>query len=245
MDGRKRSMWETIRRVGLLAAFGAAVATGCGDNDGVGPRFVDNGDGTVTDRLTALTWEKKSDDGSLHDQDLRLPWAGLCPMSDFKICQPTAAAKAACEASTAPGMVGCDTCTSAEGTCSAAQTVWTWVNAVNAEDGTGFAGFDDWRLAAIDVAAGTPMAFELDSLINPPLPRCTAPPCTYRVFNRDCEPDCTVLTCSCTQPSYYWSATSTTANPALAWTVFFGNGFEEAWNKHLNEYYVRAVRGGS
>jgi hypothetical protein len=33
------------------------------------PRFIDNGDGTVTDNLTALTWEKKTDDGSVHDKD--------------------------------------------------------------------------------------------------------------------------------------------------------------------------------
>lgn len=33
------------------------------------PRFVDNGDGTVTDNLTNLVWEKKTDDGGLHDKD--------------------------------------------------------------------------------------------------------------------------------------------------------------------------------
>ena len=30
-------------------------------------RFVDNGDGTVTDRLTALQWEKKTNDSTIHD----------------------------------------------------------------------------------------------------------------------------------------------------------------------------------
>jgi hypothetical protein len=33
------------------------------------PRFVDNGNGTITDTTTGLTWEKKSDDGGLHDKD--------------------------------------------------------------------------------------------------------------------------------------------------------------------------------
>jgi len=37
-------------------------------------RFRDNGDGTVTDSLTHLMWEKKSDDGSLHDKDLEIVW---------------------------------------------------------------------------------------------------------------------------------------------------------------------------
>jgi uncharacterized protein DUF1566 len=31
--------------------------------------YVDNGDGTVTDMNTGLMWEKKSDDGSVHDKD--------------------------------------------------------------------------------------------------------------------------------------------------------------------------------
>ncbi len=33
------------------------------------PRFLDNGDGTVTDNETGLMWEKKSDDGTVHDKD--------------------------------------------------------------------------------------------------------------------------------------------------------------------------------
>jgi hypothetical protein len=30
-------------------------------------RYVDNGDGTVTDNTTHLMWEKKTTDGSVHD----------------------------------------------------------------------------------------------------------------------------------------------------------------------------------
>jgi hypothetical protein len=36
--------------------------------------FVDNGDGTVTDANTGLMWEKKSDDGSVHDWDDTYAW---------------------------------------------------------------------------------------------------------------------------------------------------------------------------
>jgi len=39
------------------------------------PRFVDNGDGTISDYETGLTWEKKSDDGSIHDKDDRYTWS--------------------------------------------------------------------------------------------------------------------------------------------------------------------------
>jgi len=32
-------------------------------------RFIDHGDGTVTDTRTGLMWEQKTDDGSIHDKD--------------------------------------------------------------------------------------------------------------------------------------------------------------------------------
>ncbi len=39
------------------------------------PRLADNGDGTVTDRLTGLQWEQKTDDASVHDQDNFYCWS--------------------------------------------------------------------------------------------------------------------------------------------------------------------------
>lgn len=41
---------------------------------GVANSFTDNGDGTVTDNLTGLMWEKLSDDGSIHDRDTTYNW---------------------------------------------------------------------------------------------------------------------------------------------------------------------------
>ena len=47
-----------------------------------GARWVDNGDGTVTDNLSDLVWEQKTDDSGIHDWDNRYtlstgsPWAG-------------------------------------------------------------------------------------------------------------------------------------------------------------------------
>ena len=38
------------------------------------PRFEDNPDGTVTDNLTGLVWEKKTDDGTVHDVDNSYFW---------------------------------------------------------------------------------------------------------------------------------------------------------------------------
>jgi hypothetical protein len=38
--------------------------------------YLDNGDGTITDLNTGLMWEKKSDDGGIHDKDNRYVWSG-------------------------------------------------------------------------------------------------------------------------------------------------------------------------
>ena len=40
-----------------------------------GRRYTDNGDGTVTDTLSGLTWEQKTDDGSIHDKDNLYSWS--------------------------------------------------------------------------------------------------------------------------------------------------------------------------
>lgn len=56
------------------AAFQSRVE-GLSTSSCFGPRFVDNGDGTVTDNLTALIWEKKTDDGSVHDWDNLYTWS--------------------------------------------------------------------------------------------------------------------------------------------------------------------------
>lgn len=39
------------------------------------PRFIDNGDGTVSDTKTGLMWEKKTTDGSLHDVSKTFTWS--------------------------------------------------------------------------------------------------------------------------------------------------------------------------
>ena len=41
----------------------------------IGSRFTDNGDGTVTDKLTGLVWEKKTDDSTAHDRHNLYNWS--------------------------------------------------------------------------------------------------------------------------------------------------------------------------
>ncbi len=68
--------------------------------------YTDNGDGTITDNNTGLMWEKKGDNGGLHDKDNGYYWSGM----------------------------------------GAQETLWDWLDDVNAEGGTGFAGYNDWRI---------------------------------------------------------------------------------------------------
>lgn len=56
--GAYQATWSKLQATPSLAG------TSCAQ-----PRFVDNGDGTVTDNLTGLEWEQKTDDGGIHDKD--------------------------------------------------------------------------------------------------------------------------------------------------------------------------------
>ena len=144
--------------------------------------YVDNGDGTITDLNTHLMWEKKSADGSIHDQSNGYAWADAFS---------------------------------------------TFIGGLNA--GGGFAGHTDWRL---------PNVKELQSIFNYQ----NYNPAISAAFNANCARGCTVTTCSCTQSSYYWSATTYAGGPYNAWVVDFTGGY--MWGAKPNGGYVRAVRSG-
>ena len=42
---------------------------------GLARAYTDNGDGTISDERTGLTWEKLADDGSIHDKDTLYTWS--------------------------------------------------------------------------------------------------------------------------------------------------------------------------
>ena len=44
---------------------------------GVARAFTDNGDGTITEAITGLMWEKLSNDGTVHDKDNAYGWGGM------------------------------------------------------------------------------------------------------------------------------------------------------------------------
>jgi len=107
--------------------------------------------------------------------------------------------------------------------------VTTFLAALNA--GAGFAGYTDWRV---------PNVRELQAIINfgPPSPA------TYGAFDAGCSVGCTVTTCSCTQPYYYWSSTSGELIPSNGWFVNVSNGVAGGSLK-TTLYFIRAVRVGA
>jgi hypothetical protein len=71
-----------LQKTGQTACYNTAGSTiacaGTGQDGelqkGAARSVTDNGNGTVTDNLTGLMWEKQSDDGSIHDKDNTYTW---------------------------------------------------------------------------------------------------------------------------------------------------------------------------
>ena len=202
-------------------------------------RYVDNADGTITDRQTNLLWEKKikrdgtTNFGDLHDADNSYPWSGQCSSNTSKLCQPTAAASTACTASVEGNPSGCAQCTGTDGTCSASSTVWTWILALNAAN---FAGHADWRVPARE---------ELAAIID--YSSTTFPAVDDAFQGASCGAGCTDITnaaCSCTQSLNYWSQATYAFFSDYGWYVYFLNGYV-FYDHKVNANSVRAVRSGS
>jgi len=207
------------------------------------PRFVDNGNGTITDNQTGLMWEKKDRSGGLHPSATRYTWSGLCGCATGACsgtepsCQPNAAAAGACSAAT--GSVGCSLCSA--GACNVdpfghgvSTTIWDWLVQLNAST---FAGHADWRIPTVGQGGGPA---QLETILAAPYP-CGASPCVPAVFNTGCAAGCSVTGCSCTAPGNHWSAMTCAAVPRLAWHVYFGNGLVDRSDKTYG-LSVRAVR---
>ena len=197
-------------------------------------RFVDNGDGTITDKQTRLIWEKQDRDGGFHDLNATYVWFGSCS-DGTGYCQPDPAAATTCNAATNGTTLGCAQCmTGAPCNTDSRATIWDWLAQLNA---MGFAGHSDWRIPTVS-EGGTP---ELETILS--AVSCGAP-CVPPAFNTGCVAECTVASCSCTAAAPYWSATDSADNAGLAWVVSFYDGVAYKQPK-WNFAHVRAVRGGS
>ena len=202
-------------------------------------RFVDNQNGTITDRTTGLVWEKKDGSGGLHAETTRYVWAGLCSGHGL-FCQPDAAAATACNAAT-HNAYGCDQCTGTA-TCdtSGHDTIWSWLNQLNAMN---FAGFSDWRIPTIGIEGDRP---EFESIADENVPGCPSVgsgPCIAGIFNAGCTAGCTLTGCSCSEIDY-WTASAYSPDISRAWVNPFINEPVADDDEKYNFHYARAVRGG-
>lgn len=173
---RLRWLVNLIASVALCAAVTIPLAA---QGKKTTPRFVDNGDGTMTDNQTGLMWEKKTEN-NVNDT---YSWSNSGTAPDGTLFT-SFLARMQCTIST-------------DGTC-------------------GLAGHYDWRVPNIS---------ELQTILD-----CSKPNCIDPVFGP-------------TALSFYWSASTFSAAPGIAFGVVFGNGGVDDVGK-TPTFYVRAVRGG-
>ena len=198
----------------------------CAAATSAAPRFVDNCNGTITDRQTCLVWEKKDDAGGLHDKDNTYQW---CLDADNN---------GQCDSPGFPPDGGAFS---------------VFIAGLNS---AGFAGHHDWRLPNEDGRNGSGpnelesiLALPFQCSVGPPCVDTAFN--TNCGVNSDGNGGCTVdgaastQECSCTQAvldDEYWSAT-TAYFPTIAWEVVFSSGHAGP-NVKTTSLYVRAVRGG-
>lgn len=221
-------------------ASGQTTSYGAGDDGdiqaGATLSYMDNGDGTITDRNTGLMWEKKvaysgastnctSEAGTCanpHHANNRYLWTeNVSPYTAYNGAAVTIFLNQLNNRCDKDTTLPCTTdldCAVPTGSC-------------------GFAGHRDWRLPNIKELVGI-----VDYNIPYPGPTVNA-----AFQGASCGAACTDITnpaCSCTVPNYYWSASTYADEPDFAWYVNFFYGNLSAYDKNSNSF-VRAVRSGS
>jgi hypothetical protein len=193
---------------------------------GATTRFVDNGDGTLTDNATTLMWELKLGDGSVRDVDNVYPWSGLCS-GGAERCQPTADSAALCPTDDmGVPILGCAICPGGQ-TCNVtdgqatANTIFSYVDGLN--DST-FAGHSDWRVPTED---------EVLTILAEPATCTVGPPCIDDAFHQGPT--------SFTASANHWSKSAIKNVPVVAGIVNFANGMKGSAIKSAL-MRIRAVR---
>jgi hypothetical protein len=169
------------------------------------PRYVANGDGTLTDNQTGLMWEMQTSacSGEITCMNNTYTWSSTLALADGTLFTGFIA-----------GLNGGDYYSPSTG------------QVVSAGPGSCFANHCDWRI---------PTIAELQTIIETTASGCdSGSPCIDPAFGP-------------TQPSNYWSSSSTAGNTQNAWVVYFFDGQifgAGGVGEKISPYYARAVRNG-
>ena len=107
-------------------------------------------------------------------------------------------------------------------------SIWDFLAGINQENGTGFAGHNDWRI---------PNRRELESLTD--IGRFQ--PAINPIFHRGCTEGCKNTTCACSKTGPTWSSSTHANESNLGWAVTSDDGAVRTENKSTR-LVVRAVR---
>jgi hypothetical protein len=182
------------------------------------PQFVDNGDGTITDRQTCLVWEKKDNAGGIHDFNAVYPWSDTGSAPDGGAFTVFIA-----------GL---------NGAAFAGHRDWRLPTSANSGQAPEVESTVDTNVP--DCGSGAPcVPPPFDTNCGPYLGN--SPP--YTGGNPGCTVDGATGTseCSCTPPYHAWSSSSD--SNTTAWIECYNVGSVSAASK-TDLYNVRAVRGG-
>ena len=208
----------------MICISGACVP--CTADGSASPRFVDNGNGTITDRQTCLVWEKKDNAGGLHDLNNVYQWSSTGTAMDGSAFTAFIA-----------GL---------NGAAFAGHQDWRVPTAAGNSPPTGQPA--EAESIEVNVACGPTLGGCMPAAFNtncgpygsndPPSTTTSNPGCTVDGAGGSQE-------CSCAPFYHSWSASPVGGSPSQAWLECYtvtGNGLS-APNK-MDAYNVRAVRGG-
>jgi hypothetical protein len=234
---------KTLKQYGvtrILPKTGQTVEYQAGDDgtyekgNPAAPRYVDNGDGTISDKATGLMWIKQP--------ELIIPGASVRADNQIQVAHgdwvtshayiigdlvssagTNAAPYYVCIVAHTSGTFADDlaagkwilTVWTASAAALTSPKTMNWSNAIINSEALVYAGFSDWRL---------PNVKELQSIAD------------YSRVSPAIDPLFTN-----TQSDYYWSGTTCAANTDYAWYVFFYYGYVYDGAK-THELYVRPVR---